>query len=98
MNGASVKIWRRTIDLRRNVFLLYFFNGVVKETREYTGEWAWLQFIQSGRNIGTGVYRLTFKGNDKLYFDWKVDSGNISLYRVLNSLPNLTIPQNILKR
>lgn len=74
------------------------YNGVVKETREYTGEWAWLQFIQSGRNIGNGVYRLTFKGNDKLYFDWKVDSGNISLYRVLNSLPNLTIPQNILKR
>ena len=32
MNGASVKIWRRTIDLRRNVFLLYFFNGVVKES------------------------------------------------------------------
>ncbi|MDY5049933.1 MAG: type VI secretion system membrane subunit TssM [Candidatus Mucispirillum faecigallinarum] len=74
------------------------YNGAVKETREYTGEWAWLQFIQSGRNICNGVYRITFNGNDKLYFDWKVDGGNTSLDRVLNSLPNLTIPQNILKR
>lgn len=74
------------------------YNGAVKEIREYSGEWAWLQFIQSGKNIGNGVYRLTFNGNDKLYFDWKVDGGNASLDRVLKSLPNLTIPQNILKR
>lgn len=74
------------------------YNGAVKVTREYSGEWAWLQFIQSGRHIGNGVYRLTFNGNDKLYFDWKVDGGNASLERALKSLPNLTIPQNILKR
>lgn len=74
------------------------YNGAVKETREYSGEWAWLRFIQSGRHIGNGVYRLTFNGNEKLYFDWKVDGGNESLNRVLTSLPNLTIPQNILKR
>ena len=70
----------------------------MKEIREYNGEWAWLQFIQSGRHIGNGVYRLTFNDNEKLYFDWKVDGGNVSLNRVLNSLSNLNIPQNILKR
>ena len=74
------------------------YNGAVKEIREYNGEWAWLQFIQSGRHIGNGVYRLTFNDNEKLYFDWKVDGGNVSLNRVLNSLSNLNIPQNILKR
>lgn len=74
------------------------YNGVVKETREYTGEWAWLQFIQSGRHIGNGVYRMVFNGNEKLYFDWSVDGGNVSLARVLSALPNLTIPQNILQR
>ncbi len=73
------------------------YNGAVKEIREYNGEWAWLQFIQSGRHIGNGVYRLTFNDNEKLYFDWKVDGGNVSLNRVLNSLSNLNIPQNILK-
>lgn len=73
------------------------YNGVIKETRDYTGEWAWLQFIQSGRHIGNGVYRIIFNGNDKLYFDWKVSGGNVSLNRVLKSLPDLTIPQNILK-
>ena len=73
------------------------YNGNVKVTKEYNGEWAWLSFMQSGEHIGNGVYRMVFNGNDKLYFDWSVDGGNISLSRVLSSLPNLTIPQNILK-
>lgn len=76
---------------------VFDYQGNQKFSREYVGEWGWLQFLQWGKPSPDGIYRVMFDNNRQLYFDFVVETGNDSVNRVSKALTELRLPQNILR-
>lgn len=72
------------------------YDGNQKQTIEFSGQWAWMQFMQYVQAQGN-KYKAIFNKNPRLYFDFEIVSGKNNLDRAMGILPYLELPQNILK-